>query len=168
MLKATQLTFNPNFVNEMCILRSTSTFVEHSSCRTDVIHVTFPHVLYILGKMYILGIFCWDEITIEKCCEHLFCGFYEGRWISIRVTHSPEYLEKGSALLYSIMIMMIHLIFCSPKLPRSVTGLRHSHNTPEAASADASDGCSSWNETYQLFQMDGETLEETQNMERLP
>ena len=77
--------------------------------------------------------------------------------------------RKGlpSLWLYSIMIMMIYLIFCSPKLPRSVTGLRHSHNTPEAASADASDGCSSWNETYQLFQMDGETLEETQNMERL-
>ena len=77
------------------------------------------------------------------------------------MTHSPEYLEKGSALpVVVFMIMMIYLIFCSPKLPRSVTGLRHSHNTPEAASADASDGCSSWNETYQLFQMDGETLEE--------
>ena len=51
MLKATQLTFNPNFVNEMCILRSTSTFVEHSSCRTDVIHVTFPHP-YVLYRTY--------------------------------------------------------------------------------------------------------------------
>ena len=85
------------------------------------------------------------------------------------MTHSPEYLEKGSALPAVVFHHDHddHLIFCTPKLPRSVTGLRHSHNTPEAASADASDGCSSWNETYQLFQMDGETLEETQNMERL-
>ena len=155
MLKATQLTFNPNFVNEMCILRSTSTFVEHSSCRTDVIHVTFPHVLYILGLI------CWDEIPIKKC-EYFF-GFYHTRssgW-------GWHILLNISQWLYSIMIMMIHLIFCNPKLPRYITGLRHSHNTPEAASADASDGCSSWwNETCQLFEMDVETLEETQNMER--
>ena len=92
MLKATQLTFNPNFVNEMCILRSTSTFVEHSSCRTDVIHVTFPHVLYILGLI------CWDEIPIKRC-EYFF-GFYHtrGSWQWVKVTHFPEYLEKVSPL----------------------------------------------------------------------
>ena len=155
MLKASQLTFNPNFVNEMCILRSTSTFVEHSSCRTDVIHVTFPHVLYILGLI------CWDEIPIKKC-EYFF-WFHHTRssgW-------GWHILLNISLWLYSIMIMMIHLIFCNPKLPRYITGLRHSHNTPEAASADASDGCSSWwNETCQLFEMDVETLGETQNMER--
>ena len=84
------------------------------------------------------------------------------------MTHSPEYLEKGSALPVVVFHHDHddHLIFCSPNLPRSVTGLRHSHNTPDAASAGY------WAllltaETYQLFGMDGEALEETQNMERL-